>query len=225
MSKKAIAAIVALLSVVQVSSAAYLTDWTAPDVLSLADPVDTTGGDGSREISQIWYRQVGATHYFRMDLAEAPTIGGGQSSPDYLIYLDTIGGGISSAQSAYIAQGLAGIDEIVDGHFQAGGGWINHNHDVNLGNPPYLLNVATLASAGGAFQNSEGGGAHLEWSVPTSAFQQQVFTFYGGATDIFTPQTWDVTGPIHTPEPGTFMMLAAIGVVGAGFHLLRRRAS
>ena len=214
--------------------AAYLTDWSAGNVHYLSDPNNDSSGGAFTEITGIYFRQTGATAYFRMDLLSAPS--GGNASPDYLIFLDTQPGGAAWGNgssdpnlSYHVAQGLSGIDMIpVDGHYGLFGWQANHYHVHDGTVPSFNFTTVDITTIGGAFQNVENGGRTLEWSIPFSAIGSSTFTMWGGTMNILNAgQTWDLTGPITTategteiPEPSTLVLLSLVSLLGAS---LRRK--
>ena len=219
--------------------AAYITDWAAGDVFSSTDEQDL-GVDGSRDILALWYRYSSGTHYFRMDLREAPAEGVGQAAPDYLILLDTGPGGASYGDgttdpelSTLVADdgagGLSGIDLIVDANWSFDGFY--NNQDLHYYSPDGNLNFSgdtTVTGAGGAFRNTENLGLTLEWSVPYSALASLSFTMYGGAQRYAGPATYDftegmgVSGTNPAPEPGTLALMSVVGGMILASRVLQR---
>lgn len=183
-----------------------LTDWSARDVIRRTDPTDGAVDD-SRDVTNLLYRFHAGTHFFRMDLRGAPQDGTGQSAPDYMLQMDALAGGANAgngagntALSLYVAQGLSGIDLIVDAHRQAGGEALNEQHVYSPGaTPPYNFTTILLQDLGGAYQQAGNDGRTLEWAVPMDALPYWPLKVYASAQNIAGGQTFDITGAVKIP--------------------------
>jgi hypothetical protein len=212
-------------------SDAYLINWAAPGVWDSGDLLtDTTGIAASMEVTHLYFGTVGTTNYFRMDLAGAPVVTDG--TINYEIHIDAGPGGAMygtnglPVESELVANdgagGLQGIDFIVDKQYLFGFG--APGGDFHSYQPGGTYNFSAATSVG--FAHNENGGAILEWAVPFSVFNPAgPITIWGAAQNPNGPVTYDLSDPIHTPEPGTMALAAMLGGLGAAFGVYRRRAA
>lgn len=212
-------------------SNAYLINWSGAGIWDSGDLAnDSTGAYLSMEITHLYYGTVGTTNYFRMDLAAAPLVTDG--TIDYEIHIDSVPGGAMYGtdgippNSALVASngvgGLQGIDFIVDKQYLFGFGAANG--DFHSYQPGGTYNFSAPTSVG--FAHDANGGATLEWAVPFAVFNPSgPITIWGAAQNPNDPVTYDLSGPIHTPEPGTLVLAAMVGGLGAAFGVYRRRVA
>ncbi len=216
------------------AKAAFLTDWSAPDVLSFTDPVDPfTVSDplvpnpGGADIVGWMYRLDGGFHYFRLDVVSAPTTG--NAAPEYSFQFDSGPGGASRVDTGYVPHVLTGIDEMLVAHFSdAAGVWTGAHRHTWTGGPGVttehfeVINGGApnaLGMPGSIFQSSENGGATLEWKIAVGNLGP--ISIYGGtwgATyDINKPfgGTFDLTETAIIPEPASLALLGLLGGVAA----------
>ena len=225
--------------------AAPLTDWGAVDVVTFGDPgageiCVENGGDlieDGANIVQVYYRFTGGVHYFRMDLLDVPAAGRPPSfAPEYAVALDLTAGGLTrgnpsgnDTHSGYIPATLTGIDTILVAHYSNGAfGGMAHRHN-DVGTEPSNVDLTMLGSlSGGAFQNSENGGATLEWSIGDSALigspgalDPSTFWFATFDIDGINEGTYDLAQAV--PEPSSILLLGSGLLSLLGFSLRRLR--
>lgn len=189
--------------------AAYLYPWPASP--SVVDPEDAAL-PAVQDILNCWHATDGAFHYFRMDLRGAPMNAQAQAAQIYGIYIDSIplvGGGNGDVQ--YIPAPLAGIDYILDTHFDDQG---ILRHDYHTWSP---YTKVFAYSTPDATQETENGGTTLEWKVAAGDIGP-TFTWYGANLTQGQPSiTNDITAPVVVPEPASVLLLMV------PLLLLRRR--
>ena len=182
--------------------AAYLTSWsTTPTVV---DPNDLSVSSGQDIYTGVWHETDGTNDYFRIDLEAAP--GSGNFAGGYGIWIDTGPGG-APADHEYAPGSPAGIDIILDLHYQPTLGY--YKTDYHVWNGVDDFTVADID----AFQTTENGGATLE-------FQQNL----GGATIVnWCAATYDLGSETgfydiactSVPEPSSIVLIV-MGVLGLG---------
>lgn len=215
-TSKTIALLVGLL-VASVAQGAYLYSWSATPTLS--DPVDGSFPGGRDITPGVWVASDASYWYFRMDLREAPTALGNNYAGLYGFYIDSIdGAGANGGDLDYIPSALAGVDIIVDSHFNNSGtgGWESDHFHYNWNGAGFA--IAPMAQT----QQTENGGKTLEWKVDKAAIGEEFF-FWAATHDVgSSAPSYDVVpafGPgFYVPEPATIGVLLA-GSVAA----LRRR--
>jgi len=224
---KKILAVVALAGLVTgVASAALQANWAAPGVVTVNDAADDylAGGSVGTDILSLKCVYQDSGYYFLMTLQAAPTPSA--YAQGYMINIDNAAGGAASANSYYIAQGLTGIDYIVDAHYDPfingglGGYVVQHEHEYIGGAAPQF--DADVIPVNSIVFNTSVDGTQLEWFVPealvggagVNAFASTLNANPGGAT-------FDTGSVLVTPVPEpTGMALLALGVAAIG---LRRK--
>ena len=226
-----LASVVFLLSAPTFASA-YIYDWTAPGVQVRTDPADDSGGPTGTEILAAYHAYVGTYHYFRMDLAAAPTaltppntLG---TAETYGFYIDSLPGGApagSPGDPPPSVPGVSGIDIIV-------------RSNTNVYDPPlywtdtasYLWDSGTNSFAAtdwGAvvFAHDMNGGATLEWRY-TDAYglMGSNFTWWaanlGPNLGVVNDMTAATSSVVPIPSAVWLLGSGIIGLVG----LKRRQA-
>lgn len=211
--------VVALLSLVWATTAHgdYLYDWDSTSPV-FVDGENLEVGPG-QDILQVWHAFDGTDHYFRMDLRGKPTTG--DSAGIYGIYFDSKpGGGNNTDQIQYIPDSLTEINYILDSHFEETD--VYFRHDYHKWSPYGGWVFRALES--GEHQESENGGATLEWKIPAVEEGEGIgeeFTWWAsGIVPGFPSTVYDITDPIVFPEPATALLVL---IVTGGCMLRRRR--
>ena len=200
-----------------------LTDWDAPDVV-ITNAASGDVSPASRDIIAMRYTLIGADYYFRMDLSGAST---NASAPDYGIMIDNVPDGGTAVDSPFIANipGGVQIDRMLISEYQAGVGWKTYRRYIYQGDtsaPPHVA-WANLLNLGGAFDANEGGGSMLQWRVPVSEIGEGPMDMWAATMDVSgLGTTYDVAGPIHTPEPATLTMMGVLCSIAVALFYRRR---
>jgi hypothetical protein len=206
-----------VLAASQISAYGWLYDWVNLPSRSTNDPSgDQTLFGGAADILKVWATDsYNGTNYFRMDLRSAPSEqNGGQI---YGIYLDTQVGGATNTLSNYVPVGLSGIDMIVDSHFDATEPAWTFFHFHTYTNDPIFSKISLTL---GQHNESENGGATLEWAIPHSLIGSDGFEFFGGVSVLgYNESVYDLAGIAPVPEPCTF----ALALLSIGVLTVRRR--
>lgn len=178
------------------------------------DPNSITVGPGHDIFTGIWWGMNQTNFAFRIDLQAAPSI---TDAADYYgIYLDTTPGFGTSGGT--IPAGLTDIDWRLVAQWND----LSGDFDTITAQQWNGTQWVTMSIPGLTFQNDMNSGMTLEWLLPISAMPPLAYDVYAGTMDTGSPNftTFDIAGPIHTPEPTT---LALLGLGLGGIFLKRRR--
>jgi hypothetical protein len=204
------------------AQATFVTSWDSWSGVTTVADTDTDASDNYRDIVSISHYYDGSDyHYFKLELesGSGTPIGG---ATDYMINFDSIDGGQDDTTSIYVADGLTGIDQIIDTHvgnatyFSAATG--GHNHISSDGATGDTVNF-TFNSLSGYDADFQGGTSYLEWKISGDELLSDSFVVYGSSLTAGST-TYDITSGLTViPEPATFAML---GVTAFGCLMVRR---
>ena len=200
---------------------ALIANWGAAGVVTISDTSgDQNGGGLAADILSVKFVTQGNTNYFLMTLSAAPSPT--SFSEAYILNLDYTAGGANAAGSDYIANGLTGIDTLIDAHYSLNNLLGRDYHDyIGGANPQFNTQNQ---SALGILYNTDASGTQLEWAVPGGVLPNGVMTVFGSTINpaINRKVTHDVTIGLTitiVPEPSSI----ALWVMGAAALGLRRR--
>ena len=208
---------------------AYIYDWTLPSVQVVTDPAgDSRRGTGT-DILAAYHAYNGIYHYFRMDLAAAPTPIDHNEALTYGFYIDYKPGGAPAGpwNTTHPNVPVPGIDLIVLSATNAPSSpiawlgnvtkeWVANVSDFN--NRFYFTEVPRINQ----FQYTEGGGTILEWRYGDNGILGANFTWVAANVGPTGEYFNDMTTATVTPIPSAVWLLGSgiIGLVG----LKRRQA-
>lgn len=205
---------------------AALIPWAAsPDVPDADDAFQYSQPlvallNGQDIYTGLWWDDVAAQRYFRMDIQGTPS-GGSDYAEIYGIYIDAIPGGSDGPTDPldYIPDELTGIDYILDMHFSPTLGWFQHFH---------TWTGATWTVAAPDLYQRSNSDRQLEWGQDLADFAVAGGWKFWGATHSAggagNPDvTHDLTEAGAVPEPGTFALFG-LGLAAVAY-IRRRRAA
>lgn len=190
------------------ADAQYLYDWdTLPSISGADASGDAVGGNAGADITSVWYASDASYHYFRLDLAAAPS--GSNSAPNYSICLDLDNNASTGGPGShsYVPDELSGIDRMPDMHYIAGSGWSDqHNHGWN--GSDYDFDTVS------AFTTSNNANTTLEWQIPSADIGSGEFMMWGVSyTQTNGFPAVDLTTGVTAPEPATLSLIGLGGLL------------
>ena len=207
------------------AQAAYLANWGDPTCATANDPMnDDNYGIPASDILSLKCVQQDGGYYFLMTIQAAPTPSA--FAPAYAININNAPGGAGTGNlSYYVAQGLTGIDLIVDAHYDPymngglGGYASKQLHQYIGGSAPKFDEADIDPTVNGLIFNVASA-TELEWYVPVALIGGRD-TEISASTLNSAPMggTGDITLVTQVPEP-TSMALVALGLAAIG---LRRK--
>ena len=225
----ALAAVVFVLSTPALASALFIYNWSGTDVQVVSDPEgDSRGGLRGTDIVAAYhaYDATNHYHYFRMDLAAAPTEG--NAALTYGFYIDWTTGGAPAGSwgTTHPNVPLPGTDLIIlsatnapETPFTWDPTWVSKEWVEGLSNTNGNRFYFTEDPLVNQFQYTEGGGTILEWRVDDSnGFVGSNFTWMAATVGPTGDYFKDTT---VVPIPSAVWLLGSgiIGLIG----LKRRR--
>ena len=204
------------------ASAAYLYDWSSVQQYTDSTndaPYSPTSG---QNILTAWHAYDGTYHYFRIDLASAPssTFPPGYANT-YGIYIDSRAGGAPNGNE-YIPGTLTGIDFIVSSEVE-----LENNNRLDWDKELQRWKVDEFKHSDDlTFQHGENGGTTLEWRIRDGEGEKYIGNSFAWWAATMLPGddgqakiTYDV---MATPIPASAWLLGSglIALVG-----LKRRRS
>lgn len=211
------------------AGAALKADWSDPGVTTVTDPQEEDFNEPSMDLLEISHVFQDGSHFFRVRSLEAPS----QSSfGTYLLNFDWRPGGVDSEESYLVADGLLGIDFIIEAAYIQDELAFERYHWMDESTTTKFQSCS-ITQVGVTHRVQMDGTQFLqEWEIPSSFWAEEIGVAHGsvvtvyGSTMIVHPwvgRTFDTTSGLSfevVPEPVAIsLILVAWGVT----HLLRRR--
>ena len=233
-----LAAVVFVLSA-PVFASAYIYDWSGAGVQAITDPADSVGGLTGTDILNAYHAYDGTYHYFRMDLAAAPT--SLNAGVTYGFYIDCAPGGAPAGpwDTTHPNVPAPGIDLVISS------GTNIPIPNVPPGTPVTWMGYVSKQWFPGIsesdnrfyqtfrvdqFQATEGGGTILEWRYDDSnGYVGSNFTWMaanvGPDGNYFNDVTAATSSVVPIPSAVWLLGSGIIGLVGLKRRQAKQRLS